>query len=81
MTCKFVQAYYKQIFHSMTSPMLEDGLVPIIPFSWLDGTGLLRNGSREQNAAILVARDFAGTFIEGHSFICQLSLVTLRRFV
>jgi hypothetical protein len=32
----------------MTSPMLEDGLVPVIPFTWLDGNGLLRNGSRER---------------------------------
>lgn len=30
------------------SLMLEDGLFPIIPFSWLNGTGLLRNGSRER---------------------------------
>jgi len=28
--------------------MLGDGLVPVIPFSWLDGTGLLRNGSGER---------------------------------
>jgi hypothetical protein len=53
----------------MTSPMLEDGLVPVIPFFWLDGTGLLRNGSREQNVAIMVARDFVGTFMQGHYFI------------
>jgi len=32
----------------MMSPMLEDGLFPVIPFSWLDGTRLLRNGIRER---------------------------------